>query len=168
MIKKQLPSSAKPLALAVKGLILGATLLGSTLSFAKPVTWEDIAKDHLTTTNVLQYGMGTNAQRYSPLSKINEDNVFKLTPAWTYSFGDEKQRGQESQAVIHDGVIYVTGSYSRVWALDAKTGERLWSYSHRLPDDIRPCCDVVNRGVAIFGDKVFFGTLDARVVALNK
>ena len=93
MIKKQLPSSAKPLALAVKGLILGATLLGSTLSFAKPVTWEDIAKDHLTTTNVLQYGMGTNAQRYSPLSKINEDNVFKLTPAWTYSFGDEKPSG---------------------------------------------------------------------------
>ena len=168
MITRQSPSSAKPLALAIKGLVLSAALVSANLSFAKPVTWEDIAQDHVTTTNVLQYGMGTNAQRYSPLNKINEDNVFKLTPAWTYSFGDEKQRGQESQAVIHDGVIYVTGSYSRVWALDAKTGERLWNYSHRLPDDIRPCCDVVNRGVSIFGDKVFFGTLDARVVALNK
>lgn len=168
MTINSLPSSAKPLALCVKGIALGIGLLAATSSLAKPVTWEDIAKDHLTTTNVLQYGMGTNAQRYSPLAEINDQNVFKLTPAWTYSFGDEKQRGQESQAVVHDGVIYVTGSYSRVWALDAKTGQRLWSYSHRLPDDIRPCCDVVNRGVAIYGDLVYVGTLDARVVALNK
>ncbi|AKX58653.1 quinonprotein alcohol dehydrogenase [Thiopseudomonas alkaliphila] len=168
MTMNSLPSSAKPLALCVKGIALGIGLLAATSSLAKPVTWEDIAKDHLTTTNVLQYGMGTNAQRYSPLDEINDQNVFKLTPAWTYSFGDEKQRGQESQAVVHDGVIYVTGSYSRVWALDAKTGQRLWSYSHRLPDDIRPCCDVVNRGVAIYGDLVYVGTLDARVVALNK
>ncbi|AKX44146.1 quinonprotein alcohol dehydrogenase [Thiopseudomonas alkaliphila] len=168
MTMNSLPSSAKPLALCVKGIALGIGLLAATSSLAKPVTWEDIAKDHLTTTNVLQYGMGTNAQRYSPLAEINDQNVFKLTPAWTYSFGDEKQRGQESQAVVHDGVIYVTGSYSRVWALDAKTGQRLWSYSHRLPDDIRPCCDVVNRGVAIYGDLVYVGTLDARVVALNK
>ncbi|OYT91810.1 MAG: PQQ-dependent dehydrogenase, methanol/ethanol family, partial [Pseudomonas sp. PGPPP3] len=62
----------------------------------------------------------------------------------------------------------VTGSYSRVFALDAKTGKRLWTYNHRLPDNIRPCCDVVNRGAAIYGDKIYFGTLDARVVALNK
>ena len=94
--------------------------------------------------------------------------MFKLTPAWSYSFGDEKQRGQESQAIVSDGVIYVTASYSRLFALDAKTGKRLWTYNHRLPDDIRPCCDVVNRGAAIYGDKVFFGTLDASVVALNK
>jgi glucose dehydrogenase len=95
---------------------------------------------------VLQYGMGTNAQRWSPLAQVNDKNVFKLTPAWSYSFGDEKQRGQESQAIVSDGVVYVTGSYSRVFALDAKTGKRLWTYNHRLPDNIRPCCDVVNRG----------------------
>jgi len=61
---------------------------------AKPVSWEDIANDHVTTSNVLQYGMGTNAQRWSPLAQVNESNVFKLTPAWSFSFGDEKQRGQ--------------------------------------------------------------------------
>ncbi|MGC3736879.1 PQQ-binding-like beta-propeller repeat protein, partial [Pseudomonas aeruginosa] len=66
------------------------------------------------------------------------------------------------------GVIYVTASYSRLFALDAKSGKRLWTYNHRLPDDFRPCCDVVNRGAAIYGDKVIFGTLDASVVALNK
>ncbi len=132
------------------------------------VTWEDIANDHLTTQDVLQYGMGTNAQRWSPLAQVNDKNVFKLTPAWSYSFGDEKQRGQESQAIVNDGVVYVTGSYSRVFALDAKTGKRLWTYNHRLPDNIRPCCDVVNRGAAIFGDKIYFGTLDARLIALDK
>lgn len=94
--------------------------------------------------------------------------MFKLTPAWSYSFGDEKQRGQESQAIVSDGVVYVTGSYSRVFALDAKTGKRLWTYNHRLPDNIRPCCDVVNRGAAIYGDKIYFGTLDARLIALDK
>ena len=52
----------------------------------------------------------------------------------------------------------MTASYSRLFALDAKTGKRLWTSNHRLPDDIRPCCDVVNRGAAIYGDKVFFGT----------
>ena len=83
----------------------------------------------MTTNNVLQYGMGTNAQRWSPLAQVNDQNVFKLTPAWSYSFGDEKQRGQESQAIVHDGVIYVTGSYSRVFALDTKTGKRLWTYN---------------------------------------
>lgn len=71
------------------------------------VTWEDIANDHLTTKDVLQYGMGTNAQRWSPLAQVNDKNVFKLTPAWSYSFGDEKQRGQESQTIVSDGVAIV-------------------------------------------------------------
>lgn len=168
MSRSMLPSAKKPIAVAVKGLVLGTALVGAATGYAKNVTWEEIANDHASTQDVLMYGMGNEAQRYSTLNKINDKNVFKLQPAWTFSFGDEKQRGQESQALVHDGVIYVTGSYSRMWALDAKTGAKLWSYSHRLPDDIRPCCDVVNRGAAIYGDKVFLGTLDARVVALNK
>lgn len=135
---------------------------------ASEVTWDDILNDHNNTETVLMYGMGVKAQRYSPLDQINADNVEMLTPAWSHSFGDEMQRGQESQALIHEGVIYVTGSYSRIFAIDARTGKRLWSYNHRLPSDIRPCCDVVNRGAAIYGDKVFFGTLDAGIVALNK
>ncbi|MEP4395006.1 PQQ-binding-like beta-propeller repeat protein, partial [Marinobacter sp.] len=149
-------------------LALGSAAGLAAQASAKDVTWEDIANDAQTTENVLGYGIGPKAQRYSPMTTINRDNVERLVPAWSFSFGDEKQRGQESQALVHDGVIYVTGSYSRLWALDAKTGERLWEYNHRLPEGIRPCCDVVNRGAAIFGDKVFFGTLDAGIVALNK
>lgn len=146
--------------------LIGLSVSGSAL--ASKVTWSDILNDAKTTDDVLMYGMGINAQRYSTLTEINTDTVPMLTPAWSYSFGDEKQRGQESQALVHEGVIYVTGSYSRVFAIDARTGKQLWTYSHRLPDDIRPCCDVVNRGAAIYGDKIFFGTLDASIVALNK
>lgn len=163
--RSRLPIRLKTLTAAVAC----ASALGlSAASMATPVTWEDILTDHENTETVLGYGMGVHAQRYSSLDKINADNVHMLTPAWSHSFGDEMQRGQESQALVHDGVIYVTGSYSRIFALDARTGKRLWSYNHRLPNDIRPCCDVVNRGAAIYGDKVFFGTLDAGIVALNK
>ncbi|MEL7278955.1 MAG: PQQ-dependent methanol/ethanol family dehydrogenase [Pseudomonadota bacterium] len=145
-----------------------ALFAATGLAMAEDVTWEDILNDHETTDDVLMYGFGNNAQRYSSLDQINADNVEHMTPSWAFSFGDEKQRGQESQAVIHDGTIYITGSYSRVWALDARTGKRKWKFEARLPDDIRPCCDVINRGVAIYGDKVFFGTLDASMYALDK
>ncbi len=73
--------------------------------------------------------MGIKAQRYSGLDKINTKNVSLLKPRWSFSFGDEKQRGQEGQALVHDGVIYITASYSRIFALDAKTGKKLWSFS---------------------------------------
>ncbi|MBT80746.1 MAG: PQQ-dependent dehydrogenase, methanol/ethanol family [Alteromonadaceae bacterium] len=155
-----------------KKLLLSAILVSSALATqytqAKGVTWNDIENDASTTEDVLMYGMGPEAQRFSSLDKINKDNVHMLTPAWTMSFGDEKQRGQESQALVYDGVVYVTASYSRIFAFDAGTGERKWTYSHRLPEGIRPCCDVINRGAAIYGDMVYFGTLDAGIVALNR
>lgn len=153
----------------LKTTVAGLALLAVTGAPAlADVTWEDILNDHETTDDVLMYGMGNNAQRYSSLDQINADTVKHLRPAWAFSFGDEKQRGQESQAIVHDGVIYITGSYSRIWALDATTGERLWKFEARLSEDIRPCCDVVNRGAAIYGDKVYFGTLDASIYALDK
>src|SRR6266581_920264 len=77
-------------------------------------------------------------------------------------------RGQQSQPLVFDGKMYVTASYSRLFALDAKTGKKLWKYEHRLPDGIMPCCDVVNRGAALYGNVVIFGTLDAQLVALDK
>ncbi|MDT7837182.1 methanol/ethanol family PQQ-dependent dehydrogenase [Aquabacterium sp. OR-4] len=149
-------------------LALAAALACTGAQAVKPVSWDDIARDHATGGDVLTYGLGLKAQRHSPLKQINTKSVKNLVPAWSFSFGGEKQRGQEAQALMHDGVIYVTASYSRFFAIDAKTGKQLWMYEHRLPDDIRPCCDVVNRGPAIYGDKVFFGTLDARIVALDR
>ncbi len=138
-----------------------------TLS-AAGVTDQDILNDQTTTGDVVSYGLGPQAQRYSPLELVNKENVGDLVPAWAFSFGGEKQRGQESQALYHDGTIFVTGSYSRVFAIDARTGDEKWQYDARLPQGILPCCDVINRGVALYDDLVFFGTLDAKIVALDR
>ncbi len=140
----------------------------SAVAQAGPVTDKMIDDDAKTTGDVLSWGMGNNGQRYSPLSKVNTGNVKNLTPVWAFSFGGEKQRGQESQPVVHDGIMFVTGSYSRIYAVDAKSGKELWKYEHRLPDGIMPCCDVINRGAALYDNLVIFGTLDAQLVALDQ
>ena len=131
------------------------------------VTDKDIINDQMTAEDIVSNGMGPRGQRYSPMTKINTKTVNDMRPVWAFSFGGEKQRGQESQPIVKDGVMYVTASYSRVFAVDTKTGEELWEYNARLPDGIMPCCDVINRGVAIYDDLVIFGTLDAKLVALN-
>ena len=149
-------------------IAVAAALLASGPVMSAGVTEADLANDTASTNDVLTNGMGRHLQRYSPLDILNKDNVDNLVPAWAFSLGGEKQRGQETQPIIHDGVMYITGSYSRLYAIDVKTGEELWQYDARLPEGILPCCDVVNRGAAIFGDNIYFGTLDARMVALNK
>ncbi|ENO94631.1 methanol/ethanol family PQQ-dependent dehydrogenase [Thauera sp. 28] len=155
-------------ALPVMLTALTVALAGIGSAQAKGVTDEDILKDAELTHQIVTHGLGTKGQRYSPLKQINPETVRNLVPAWAFSFGGEKQRGQQSQPLIHDGKMFVTGSYSRIYALDLKTGAKLWKYEHRLPEGIMPCCDVINRGAAIYGDLVIFGTLDAQLVALNK
>lgn len=150
-------------AVLVTGLSLPVTAV-----MAGKVSDTDILNDAKTTANVVSYGLGPAAQRYSKLDGINSDNVAGLVPAWSFSFGGEKQRGQESQPLVHDGKIFVTGSYSRLYAIDAASGKEIWQYEHRLPDNILPCCDVVNRGAALYDDLVIFGTLDAHLVALDQ
>lgn len=131
-------------------------------------TMNDLLNDANSTGDVLTYGMGPWQQRYSKLNMVNTETVNRLVPVFSASLGGEKQRGQEAQPIVYDGTIYVTGSYSRMFAFDAKTGEKKWEYNARLPDGIMPCCDVVNRGAAIHGDKIIFATLDAHLVALNR
>ena len=131
------------------------------------VTEEDLLNDTASVGDVLTNGMGRHLQRYSPLEILNKDNVENLVPAWAFSLGGEKQRGQETQPLVYDGIMYITGSYSRMYAIDVKSGQEIWQYDARLPEGILPCCDVVNRGAAIYGENVYFGTLDARIVALN-
>ncbi len=144
-----------------------ASLLAAGMAQAE-VTEDMLAGDQASVGDVLTNGMGRHLQRYSPLDTLNKENVKNLVPAWAFSLGGEKQRGQETQPLVHDGVMYITGSYSRMYALDVETGRELWQYDARLPEGILPCCDVVNRGAGLYGDLVIFGTLDARIVALNK
>jgi alcohol dehydrogenase (cytochrome c) len=143
-------------------------LAGASMAAHAVVTDQMIQNDAKTGRDVLSWGLGTQGQRYSPLKQVNANNVGKLAPAWAFSFGGEKQRGQESQPLIHNGKMFVTASYSRIFALDAATGKKLWKYEHRLPDGIMPCCDVVNRGAALYDNLVIFSTLDAQLVALNQ
>ena len=148
------------------GLLISAGL--ASMAAQAAVTDQMIESDAKSTGDVLSWGIGTQGQRYSPLKQINAGTIGKLVPAWSFSFGGEKQRGQESQPVIHNGKMFVTASYSRIYALDAKTGAKLWKYEHRLPDGIMPCCDVINRGAALYDNLVIFMTLDAQIVALNQ
>jgi alcohol dehydrogenase (cytochrome c) len=153
--------------------ILSSVLVTAFAAIAAPqvmagVTDRDIENDAKTTNDVVSWGMGTEGQRYSPLDKINVSNVKNLVPAWSFSFGGEKQRGQESQPLVVNGKMFVTGSYSRLYAINARTGAKLWEYDHRLPDGIMPCCDVVNRGAAVYDNLVIFSTLDAQLVALDQ
>lgn len=138
-----------------------------TASFA-PVTDADILNDDTTVEDVVTYGMGQKGQRYSTLTQINKESIKDMVPVWNFSFGGEKQRGQESQPLVKDGVMYVTGSYSRLFAIDIATGREIWQYEARLPDAILPCCDVINRGAALYDNLVIFGTLDAKLVALDR
>ena len=149
-------------------LVSGAILsLAATPVAAMNVTDKDVLDDAKTPGDVVSHGLGTKMQRYSPSTKINDKNVKDLVPAWTFSFGAEKQRGQQSQPVVRDGKMFVTGSYSRVFALDAKNGKKVWEYNHRLPEGILPCCDVINRGGALYGNLFIYGTLDSLLVALD-
>lgn len=146
----------------------GLTNKGGVKASFAPVTYNDILNDDKTVGDVVTYGLGQKGQRYSTLKQINKKSIKNLVPVWNFSFGGEKMRGQESQPLVKDGVMYVTGSYSRLYALDIATGREIWNYEAKLPDAILPCCDVINRGAALIDNLVIFGTLDAKLVALDR
>jgi quinohemoprotein ethanol dehydrogenase len=119
------------------------------------------------TANWLMYGRTYDEQRFSPLRQINESNVHRLGLVWSRELGTT--RGLEATPLVVDGVIYTTGSWSVVYAIDARTGDVLWSYDPGVPRARARvfCCDVVNRGVAVYRGRVYVGTLDGRLVALH-
>ncbi len=117
--------------------------------------------------NWLTHGRTYDEQRFSPLADINRDNVGGLGLAWYYDV--PTPRGMEATPIVVDGRMYVTGSWSIVYALNAATGAELWRYDPEVPKSWGQyaCCDVVNRGVAVWEDSVFVGTLDGYLVALD-
>jgi quinohemoprotein ethanol dehydrogenase len=117
--------------------------------------------------NWMSYGRTYSEQRFSPLRQINEQNVGQLGLAWYVDV--DGRRGQEATPIVVDGVMYFSTAWSKVFAVNAATGEKLWSYDPKVPPEwaVNACCDVVNRGVAVWRGKVFVGTLDGRLVALD-
>ena len=117
--------------------------------------------------NWLAHGRTYDEQRFSPLKEINSDNVGKLGLAWSYATGT--LRGLQATPIVLDGVMFTTGVWSVVYALDAKTGRELWKYDPEVPREWGryACCDAVNRGVAVWKGSVYFATLDGRLVCLD-
>lgn len=117
--------------------------------------------------NWMSHGRTYSEQRFSPLDDIDTDNVAQLGLAW--SFDLKTERGIEATSLVVDGVMYTSSSWSIVRALDARTGELLWAFDPKVPGEKakHTCCDVVNRGVAVWDGQVFFGALDGRLFALD-
>lgn len=122
---------------------------------------------HETPEEWLIYGGDYDEQRHSRLTNINTDNVSRLGVAWTYDL--KTSRGVESTPIVVDGVMYVTSAWSVVYALDAETGEELWVHEPKVNKAVgaKACCDVVNRGVAVYNGKVYLGVIDGRLQALD-
>ena len=116
----------------------------------------------------LSYGRTYDEQRHSPLDQINKETVKDLGLAWYADM--DTARGQEATPLAIDGKIYITTAWSKAKAYDALTGKLEWEYDPKVPGErgVAACCDVVNRGMAAWGDKLFMGTLDGRLVALDR
>lgn len=111
------------------------------------------------------YGRDQTNQRYSPLSQVNTGNVSGLQLAWKYNTGIF--HSFEASPVVLNGTMYVSTPLNHVVALDAATGRKRWEYAYEYDGVTVHCCGPVNRGVAVYGDRVYMGTLDARLVALD-
>ncbi len=156
-------SFARTILLTVVAVALSTVASAET----KPVTTKRLLAADAEAGNWLTYGRTYDEQRHSPLSQIGLDNIDKLSLAWSYEIGT--LRGIETTPLIVDGILYGTGSWSIVFALDAATGRELWRYDPEVPKwkGRNACCDVVNRGVATLDGKLFVGTIDGRLIALD-
>jgi alcohol dehydrogenase (cytochrome c) len=143
-------------------LMLGAAAV------AQEITGKDISAGLANPTRWLTYSGDYTGQRHSPLTQITPGNAAQLAAQWTFQTGVSGHKFEATPIVI-DGVMYVTGPLNNAWALDAKTGRQLWRYQKQLPptSDLRVCCGMVNRGFAVYGDRLYMTTLDAHLVALD-
>ena len=157
------------IAAAAVTLVMADTLRAETPSkgspeFIKTVTSavDDAAiqANAATTKDWLSYGLDNAGTRYSKLDQINTDNVKKLGLKWSYNL--ESIRGVEATPVVVDGIMYISASWSVVHAIDVRTGKRVWTFDPEVPRFIayKGCCDVVNRGVALYKGKVYVGAYD--------
>ncbi|MGM0632389.1 MAG: PQQ-dependent dehydrogenase, methanol/ethanol family [Pseudomonadota bacterium] len=133
-----------------------------------PVTHERLLQAGENNQEWLTHGRTYSEQRHSPLTLIDTDNVNELGLAWHFEL--DTDRGQEATPLVIDGVVYFTSAWSKAFALDARTGEELWRFDPEVPGRyaVNACCDVVNRGLAAWDDKVFLGTIDGRLIALDQ
>jgi alcohol dehydrogenase (cytochrome c) len=170
--RREVPQSAlrrffRPMLLAALiSFLATCTLLGPFAGLAgAQVTFERLLNSTKEPQNWLTYSGDYAGRRFSPLDQINPGNARTLVAKWVYQTAGTGKL--ETTPLVVDGILYATGQDDRAFALDGRTGRPIWLYQRQLPSDIRPCCGRVNRGFAILGDKVVFGTLDAHLIALD-
>lgn len=159
----------------IKCASLASTFLALTAltlpasAMAGSVTADDLLQADQNNAEWILYGRDYGNQRFSPLDQITPENVAELHPVWTLSTGGQLG-GLESTPLFRDGMLYFSADYSRVFAVDARTGVVEWTYQPEYDAGLTAvlCCGPVNRGVAMAGDLIYVGTLDARLVALNR
>ncbi len=158
----------RPRALSCAALLLALPALGDPAP-RPPLLIDDarLAAANDEPGSWLAHGRTWDEARYSPLAQIDEQSVAKLAPAWVYATGET--RGHEATPIVVDGVLFATLPWSIVVALDAASGRELWRHDPDVPRawGRYACCDVVNRGVAVYQGRVYVGTLDGRLVALD-
>jgi len=138
----------------------------STFALEAQVTSDRLLRAAQEPQNWLSYSGGYASQRHSALKQIDPTNAKNLEQKWVYQV-DSSLQNFEATPLVVDGIMYVTQPINDVVALDAKTGRAFWIYRHNLPNDIKPCCGSVNRGLAISGNTLFLGTLDGKLIALD-
>ena len=150
----------------MKALLLAAAVAGLLPLTSYAQSSDELINGANDTGNVLNYGMGYNLQRYSPLTQINKQTVRRLTPVWNYSYDDN--RSEESQPLVYKGVLYVS-THAATMAIDVKSGRAIWKTKVEYPPETPRivCCGIISRGVALYDGKVYRTTLDAHVVALD-
>ena len=156
-------AAAPAIAQEVKGTKPGTT--GGDVPKSISVSQDMLSKAKGDATNWLHTQGNYEQTRYYPGSQINTGNVKKLRPAFV--FQTEVMESMETAPIVVDGIMYLTTSYNHVYAVDAATGKEFWHYKHKMGPVTTFCCGPNNRGVAISGGKLYMGTLDAKLVALD-
>jgi alcohol dehydrogenase (cytochrome c) len=158
---------ARRLCLAL--LLAAAAPSLTTPAEAGPVSTDDLLNAQANSAEWLMYGRDYRNQRFSPLVGIDKQNVAGLKPVFAFSTGG-KLGGLEATPLFRDGVLYFSADYARVFAIDARTGTRIWTWEPEYEQGLEAvlCCGPVNRGLAMKDDLVYVATLDARLVALDR
>jgi glucose dehydrogenase len=150
-------------------MLLAFAYLTTVAATAQTISPEQLRSAGRDTAAWLSYGRDPLGQRYVELNQITSRNVERLQPAWVFATGGEN-RGLQATPLVHDGVIYLSADGSRVFAINARTGAKKWVWDPKISRETERvyCCGAINRGLAMLGDYVYIGTLDARLVALRK
>jgi len=157
--------TAAPAAFAQAEVTGGAAATGSPVPKSISVPQSKLDAADKDSANFLHSNMNYAQTRYYPAAQINTGNVAKLRPA--FQFQTEVLESMETAPIVIDGVMYITTSYNHLYALDAVTGKEFWHYKHKMGPVTTFCCGPNNRGVAVMGDKLYMGTLDAKLVAFD-